>query len=103
MFDNEGASLIIHPEICRQRLALVKMLWGLLLCVVWNQFKSRFLGKLWLFAFLQLCPGRLAGPDLAVHFNYLDWFQKVQPGRPERFWQLRARAAALALATQAQA
>lgn len=82
VFECEGASLMIHPEICRQRLALVKMPWGLLLWVVWNQFKSRFLGKL--FALLPFCPGAqeglLAQTQLYISTT-LTGFNRVWAGR----------------------
>lgn len=82
VFECEGASLMIHPEICRQRLALVKMPWGLLLWVVWNQFKSWFLGKL--FALMPFCPGAqeglLAQTQLYVSTT-LTGFYRVRAGR----------------------
>lgn len=72
---------MIHPEICRQRRAQVKTPWALLLCVVWNPFKSRFLAKL--FALMPFCPGAQEGL-LALTQLYisatLTGFNRVQPG-----------------------
>lgn len=96
-----------HPEISRQRLALVKMLWGH--HSVWSGTgsRARYVATLmqpYLSCFIVLEPWSACGPQIQLHFSAtLIGFDSVRPSRPERLWQLRARATALTPETQAQA